>query len=1078
MEKIPNQRDKILIVDDIPENIWMLVEHLEQSFEVLVADSGEKALNIAFSKDRPDLILMDVMMPGMDGNEVFSRLKAETLTRDIPVIFLTALSDDQNQVKSLELGAYDYITKPFSLPVVRARIKSVLNLKREMERRCLLKTQMEELNRNLEQQVQQKMRELQEAQETLQAYEQKYSYLFQKRMAPKGSQTILVVDDDPENIHILMDNLEADYEIVFATSGERALEIAFSGDQPDLILLDIVMPGMDGYEVCARLKASTDSWGIPVIFITSLGEEVDETKGFNLGAVDFITKPFSMPIVRARTKAALRLKREMDNRIFLTQKLEELNRNLEERVRQKTAALKKVHENLEVSEKKYRTIYENAIEGIFKTAPDGRLLDASPSLARMMGYDSVRELLATVTDVARQFYLREKDREMFRRGIDGKGEVFNFETQFKKKSGDILWVMICAKSFNDETGGAKYYQGFVIDITQRKQAEEALQKHREQLEELVKERTAECKVAKEQAEAANAAKSDFLARMSHEIRTPLNAITGLTHIVLKSELSTEQRHYLNKVQIASGNLLEVINDILDFSKVEAGRLELSHAPFDLDNLFEQLADLFGNRVAQNDVELVFAIAPQVPRQLSGDAGRLTQVLTNLVENAIKFTEAGEIIVKVEPADQTDKPTGRPALKFSVSDTGIGIADDILPTVFEAFTQADNYLTRKHEGSGLGLAICRRLVTLLGGRIWVESTPAKGSTFYFTARMETRKEKKPALSLPADLRGLKTLVVDDSTPARQMLTDLLESLTFNVSAVASGEKAIDALQRASSGEPYQLVLIDWKMPGMDGIETARRIRAPAFNVQGSKFKAHSEPHDLPKHITNRRPEARKQDSRASIILMVTAFGRELEQDRINDAALDCLLLKPIKASELFNIIIELFGEKGAMMACRKQEPAVHPIQRLAGRRVLVVEDNELNRDVTVALLEEAGLVVETAINGKIAVDKVAGASSGRYDAILMDIQMPVMDGLEATEKIRGFEKQHAAISQQPGAGNQEPGTGNQEPSTRIPIIALTAHAMKGEMEKCLAAGMDDYIAKPVDEKDLHRILLRRIPAASL
>jgi PAS domain S-box-containing protein len=436
----------------------------------------------------------------------------------------------------------------------------------------------------------------------------------------------------------------------------------------------------------------------------------------------------------------------------------------------------------------------------------------------------------------------------------------------------------------------------VHDLTERKQTEEELKIHHDHLEDLVNERTADLEAAKEVAEKANASKSDFLARMSHEIRTPLNAVTGLTNIVLKTELTVEQRDYLNKVQIASNNLLEVINDILDFSRVEAGRLELANALFDLDRVIEQLADLFNDRVCQKDLELIFTIAPDVPRQLIGDAGRLTQVLTNLVENAVKFTETGEIVVGVNIKEDGRGTNGyRQQLIFEVSDTGIGIATDVLPTLFYPFTQAEGYLTRKHEGAGLGLAICQRLVELMDGRIWAESTPGQGSKFSFTVMLET---------------------------------------------------------------------------GMEG-------------------------------------------------------GGRME----------------------------------AMVQHGPQEPAGLPIKLLNGHRVLVVEDSELNRDVAVALLEEVGMAVEVADNGSMAVAKVTKSPKGYYDAVLMDIQMPTMDGYEATKIIREFEKEQDTTSEQQG--------------TKVPIIALTAHALKGEKEKCLATNMNDYLAKPLDVKDLYWVLLKWI-----
>jgi PAS domain S-box-containing protein len=631
------------------------------------------------------------------------------------------------------------------------------------------------------------------------------------------------------------------------------------------------------------------------------------------------------------------------------------------------------------------------------------------------------------------------------------------------------------------------------EIADRKLAEEELEKIRNQLEELVTERTNELAVAKDQAEAAQVAaeeasqaKSDFLARMSHEIRTPLNAVIGLTNMVLKSDLATEQRDHLNKVQIASNNLMEVINDILDFSKVEAGRLELVHVPFDLDQLMEQLVDLFGNRLSQEDLELVVAVASDVPRRLIGDAGRLTQVLTNLVENAVKFTESGEIVVGValDKARSVAALSGMTIekqlmLRFEVKDTGIGMAADVMPSLFDPFTQAEGYLIRKHEGTGLGLAICRRLAELMGGRIWAESVPGKGSTFFFTVSLEEQKGKQSPFDLPADLRGLKVLVADDSGSARTALAELLETFAFNVSAVDSGKKAMEEVRRAAANAPYQLVLLDWKMPGMDGVETARCLRQWELKAQRSTCKSqaesagHSTGSPCPSALAHR-------PSSTFIIMLVTAYGQELLQGRIDAAAVDTVLLKPVTPCKLFNAIMELFGRIKAVVPCREWAPAAHAVRRLDGRRVLVVEDSELNRDVAVALLEEAGIVVETAENGQVAVDKVTGSELGYYDAVFMDIQMPEMDGYQATKCIRASELKAQGSKLTAEEMTNGGGTSGRLSAIdrqlsarpeRVPIIAMTAHALKGEKERCLTAGMDDYLPKPIDEQDLHRMLLK-------
>lgn len=478
-------KDKILIVDDQPENIWSLTQHLQHTFDVLCTTSGEEALEIAFSENRPDLILLDIIMPGMDGYQICEKLKANEDTQDIPIIFLTAKTDDQEQVKGLDLGAQDYITKPFSLPVVTARIKSVLNVKKEMDRRLLLRAQLTELDQQLEQQVLQKRRELDAARHAMARYEEKWRALFTARWDENEPRRILAVDDNPDNIHILVNNLQSDYEVICTTSGKESLEIAMSDRRPDIILLDVMMPGMDGFEVCSRLKANAETWDIPVIFVTALDQEVDETRGLNLGAVDFVTKPFSIPVVKARIEAALRLKKEMEHRISLARKLEELNRDLENRIKEKAAALKQAHEDLKASEKKYRSIYQNAIEGIYQTTHDGRIVSASPSFARILGYESVDEMTSTITDVAQELYYKPEDRKPFIEALEQKGEIADYETRFKKKNGDPIWGLVSAKKIQDESNYNLYYQGFLIDITKRKNAENALKWLRNYLQNII-----------------------------------------------------------------------------------------------------------------------------------------------------------------------------------------------------------------------------------------------------------------------------------------------------------------------------------------------------------------------------------------------------------------------------------------------------------------------------------------------------------------------------------------------------------------------------------------------------------------
>ena len=546
---------------------------------------------------------------------------------------------------------------------------------------------------------------------------------------------------------------------------------------------------------------------------------------------------------------------------------------------------RQTEEALLISEERYRNVYSTAPLAFVTWDRDLRITEWNRRAVAMFGWTrdeaAGRNLL--------ELLVPENERDGVKRILDSllQEEAINQNINTNlTKDGKLLLVEWNNSVLTDSEDRIIGAISLGLDITDRQKAEDELKKHRDHLEDLVKQRTADLAVAKETAEQANAYKGDFLARMSHEIRTPLNAIIGFTNIVLKSELNTQQRGSLDKVQASSENLLSIINDILDFSKIDAGRLDLSPKPFDLVKVIDQLRGLFSDRIAEKKLELTFTIHPKVPHGIKGDDVRLSQILINLIDNAIKFTDEGAVSVGVEPdTDAYGDPKSVP-LRFWVKDTGAGIPADELPTLFEPFTQAEGYLTRKHEGSGLGLAICQRLTNLMGGRILAESKPGHGAAFYFTVIMER----------------------------------------------------------------------------------------------------------LPEQTEIPEPE-------------------------------------PVAAS------------------------THQSIRHLAGRRVLVVEDSDLNRIVAVSLLEEAGITTETAENGRIAVDMVRAASPMNYDAVLMDIQMPEMDGYEATSSIREYEQRR---------GESAKGT---------PIIALTAHALKGEKEKCLAAGMDDYLAKPIDEARLHQVLIK-------
>ncbi len=707
---------------------------------------------------------------------------------------------------------------------------------------------------------------------------------------------------------------------------------------------------------------------------------------------------------RKQAEAALRKARdELEIQVEKrTGQLAKANRELQTEIRERQIA----EEALRASEKKYRSIFENATEGIFQTTPDGQLVTANPAMVRIMGYDSEEEMIRLVTNIRDQFYVNPEKREELSETMLRDGYVKNFETRFYRKDGGIIHISLSGHLVRDEHGRPIQYEGILEDITRRK-------------------RTEELKIAKEAAEAATRAKSDFLANMSHEIRTPMNAVIGLTELALKTDLSPRQQDYLDKIQISANSLLGIINDILDFSKIEAGRLELEHAEFRLGDVLKNLTDLFTDKVSQKGIELIISVADGVPTHLVGDSLRLSQLLINLTNNAMKFTDRGEVVIRVALITRKED---RVRLRFEVADSGIGIDRAVLPTLFSSFSQADSSTTRRYGGTGLGLAICKQLVELMGGEIGVESESDKGSTFYFTAELGVWEPQQPGADRPSPewVRDLKVLVVDNNETSRVVYTEVLAPFAGHIASCGSGEAALRELAAAADTEhPFHLVLMDWRMPGMDGITTLEKIR----ETEGLSH--------LP-------------------VIIMTAFGREAVRHRAGEASADAFLIKPVKPSLLFDTILGIFGPGNGPENGRKKRSSSDScvyVEKIQGSRLLLVEDNLINQQVTTEMLQSAGVIVDTADNG---LDALRAIQAARYDGLLMDIQMPEMDGYEATRIIR-----------------------NDPQFKDLPIIAMTAHALKGDMGKCIEAGMNDYVTKPVQSERLFAALARWVtPSVSL
>ena len=647
--------------------------------------------------------------------------------------------------------------------------------------------------------------------------------------------------------------------------------------------------------------------------------------------------------------------------------------------------------------RRYQDLFEGNLAAVSLFTVEGELLDCNGAFLAMYGFSSKPEALACSADA---LYAAPEAHEIFLGKLVGAGQVLNYECQQRKRDGTLFWILQRAMMVGDPSG-KKVIESTAIDITERKHAEENLQ-----LE------IAERKRAEEAAKAASQAKSAFLATMSHEIRTPLNGIIGITDLLLETKLAPGQREDLNMVKSSAESLLLVINDVLDFSKIEAGKLQFERIDFDLPKTLGETMKSMSFRAHEKGLELIGDIEDEVPAWVVGDAGRLRQVLVNLIGNAMKFTEQGEVVVGVRAESESESEVG---LHFTVRDTGIGIPPEKRRMIFEAFTQADSSTTRQYGGSGLGLAICARLVHMMGGKIWVDSgAEGRGSIFHFTARLGLPKDRltRPAVAPIEAFQDLPVLVVDDNATSRYLLAKSLRGWGMSPIAAPGGCQALKVLHKGSAaGRPFRLVLLDSQMPDMDGCATAEHMgQDPA--LAGVPI----------------------------ILLTVTGCSARCQQPGIR-----ACLTKPIFGADLMQAIHVVLGTAALPQPTACSLTPLYRPDPESPLEILLAEDNAVNQMLAVRLLEKRGHRVTVANNGQ---EAVALVKQGSFDLVLMDVQMPGCDGFEATATIRQWESASRR---------------------HVPIIAMTAHAMKGDEDRCLAAGMDAYLSKPINPSRLFDLI---------
>lgn len=816
-----------------------------------------------------------------------------------------------------------------------------------------------------------------------------------------GRTAILVVDDNSED-QFFYRNIITSYlpgcEVVTSGDVDELPGMISAAGQVCCVILDVQRSPSLGLEACSKIRSSEEaSCSIPVLLVTGMkSRSLYVSEGLEAGVDDFLLKPVDKAQLGAKVRLFERLMRAErgSGELLASAQVVESGRS---------------HNGLLL-----RTLIDNLPDYIYAKDSQSRFTLANKTLANLVGVESPDDLIG-LSDM--DFFpqeIAEKFLDDEQKLMRAKKPMISLpEKSINPITNKIHWQTSTKVPLVDSNGNVTGIVGIGHDITALKDAEDAL---RSVNDDLAKQTDIATALAA-QAEHANRAKSDFLANMSHEIRTPMNGIIGMTGLLLDSNLTEEQMQFAKSVWMCADSLLMLINDILDFSKIEAGKLELEVLDFDLRLTLDEINDTLAFKAQEKDLEYVCIVEPEVPSMLKGDPGRLRQVLINLVGNAAKFTSEGEILVRVQVVEDKEEQV---TLRFSVTDTGIGIPEDRVASLFQAFTQVDASTTRKYGGTGLGLAISKQLSALMGGEIGVESDLDSGSTFWFTVVMDKQAEKSESERVrctlsPDGLDGVRVLIVDDNATNRLLLDKQLLAWGCRRDAVSGGPEGLIAMRKAhEEGDPFRLAILDMQMPEMDGETMALAIKQD-------------------KHLCSTH------------LVIMTSMGQRGDAAMMREVGVEAYLTKPVKQMQLCTCLLNiLYGDSGMQEEVQRPLITRHSLAEDLRHsvRLLLVEDNATNQMVATQVLKKLGFHTDIANNGEEAVQAL---EKREYDLVLMDCQMPVMDGYEATRRVRDINS--AVLNHQ------------------TLIVAMTAHAMMGDREKCLSAGMDDYISKPVKPQAL-------------